>query len=132
MSARPSVVRFVDKRAFPGTPSDPRHGTANGYTNLDCRCRRCRTAHAENYKRLAHARGQHMPWDQYLLERTAESKRKPCGTESKYTAGCRCDACTYASAEARRRRRARIAANEVSAGSCRPVTDATNRKKGPR
>lgn len=25
---------------------DPRHGTENGYGNLDCRCRRCTAAHA--------------------------------------------------------------------------------------
>lgn len=27
--------------------SDTRHGTENGYSNLGCRCRRCRAAHAE-------------------------------------------------------------------------------------
>lgn len=26
--------------------TDPRHGTINGYTNLMCRCGRCRTANA--------------------------------------------------------------------------------------
>lgn len=26
-------------------PGDPRHGTINGYSNLDCRCRLCREAH---------------------------------------------------------------------------------------
>jgi hypothetical protein len=24
---------------------DPRHGTVNGYSNLECRCDRCREAH---------------------------------------------------------------------------------------
>jgi hypothetical protein len=28
------------------SPDDPRHGTTNGYTNLGCRCARCRAAHA--------------------------------------------------------------------------------------
>jgi len=29
----------------PLTPDDPRHGTANGYTNHLCRCPPCRMAH---------------------------------------------------------------------------------------
>lgn len=29
------------------TAKDPRHGTANGYTNLGCRCEACRKAGAE-------------------------------------------------------------------------------------
>lgn len=32
--------------------SDPRHGTANGYNNLRCRCERCRKAWAA-YIRLS-------------------------------------------------------------------------------
>jgi hypothetical protein len=32
-------------------PDDPRHGTLNGYTNLGCRCEKCRAARAE-YMRL--------------------------------------------------------------------------------
>ena len=29
------------------SPTDPRHGTVNGYTNLKCRCDACRSAWAE-------------------------------------------------------------------------------------
>lgn len=39
-------------------PDDHRHGTANGYDNLDCRCPRCREAHrvdmAEARRRKRH------------------------------------------------------------------------------
>lgn len=36
----------------PLAPDDPRHGTANGYTNWSCRCEPCRTAHyAAKYRR---------------------------------------------------------------------------------
>jgi len=34
---------------FISNPDDPRHGTKNGYDNLNCRCDRCREAH-----RIAH------------------------------------------------------------------------------
>lgn len=30
--------------AFRSDPGDVRHGTENGYSNLDCRCARCRAA----------------------------------------------------------------------------------------
>ncbi len=29
---------------------DPRHGTANGYTNLGCHCTECKAAHARNHR----------------------------------------------------------------------------------
>lgn len=32
--------------AFAADPTDPRHGTPNGYTNLRCRCDRCKKAGA--------------------------------------------------------------------------------------
>jgi len=31
--------------AFRANLDDPRHGTDNGYSNLRCRCDRCREAH---------------------------------------------------------------------------------------
>lgn len=31
-------------------PTDPRHGTENGYSNLRCHCAECRRAHAEYYR----------------------------------------------------------------------------------
>jgi hypothetical protein len=35
---------------FPDRPDDPRHGTVNGYSNLKCRCDRCRAAWAIAYR----------------------------------------------------------------------------------
>jgi hypothetical protein len=32
-------------------PDDPRHGTDNAYTNLRCRCERCREAHRLHARR---------------------------------------------------------------------------------
>lgn len=36
----------VPAEDFIADPSDPRHGTSNGYSNLKCRCDRCREAWA--------------------------------------------------------------------------------------
>lgn len=47
MSASPQTVR-----QFRFDLSDPRHGTANGYNNLGCRCKRCRRAWAVYYAKL--------------------------------------------------------------------------------
>ncbi len=33
--------------SFADDPVDPRHGTVNGYSNLRCRCDRCRAAQTE-------------------------------------------------------------------------------------
>ena len=41
-AARPSAAQL--KAAFQADPEDPRHGSANGYRNLACRCERCTTA----------------------------------------------------------------------------------------
>lgn len=32
------------KKKFRENPDDPRHGSLNGYDNLDCRCDRCKAA----------------------------------------------------------------------------------------
>ena len=39
----PAIEREEPRWTIP--PNDPRHGTANGYRNLKCRCDRCREAH---------------------------------------------------------------------------------------
>lgn len=36
-------------------PDDPRHGTANGYGNLGCRCLRCCAANTANHYAWEHA-----------------------------------------------------------------------------
>jgi len=40
--ARPSAAQL--KAAFLADPGDARHGSANGYRNLACRCERCTEA----------------------------------------------------------------------------------------
>lgn len=44
---RPELIR-IDPReaheAFRANPDDPRHGSLNGYSNMKCRCGRCRQA----------------------------------------------------------------------------------------
>jgi hypothetical protein len=62
---------------------DPRHGTANGYGNLGCRCPRCQEAHAAYHLVQQHERrGSLAP----------EDKRH--GTYNGYrNYGCRCPEC---------------------------------------
>jgi hypothetical protein len=38
------------KSAFAADPSDPRHGTVKGYTNLKCRCRPCTEANGAKHR----------------------------------------------------------------------------------
>lgn len=96
----------------PMESDDPRHGTDNGYSNLGCRCRRCRDAHNAKCLAYQHTTGRHKPWEKYVAERKAEAEaRDNHGTEGRYVNGkCRCDSCRKASREARRRRRERVAA----------------------
>ena len=77
-------------------PDDPRHGTPNGYYNLDCRCEACRAAWRD-YKRLNdHIKGRHAPRE--TLKRHGPTR---------YRKGCRCDVCRAAIAAQKRRYRAR-------------------------
>lgn len=72
------------------TADDPRHGTANGYGNLKCRCQPCRDAHAEK-----------------CLERRKERVKRGLapdaiqhGTPNGYgNWGCRCTRCKKAWAQ---------------------------------
>ncbi len=105
----------VKARIQPGD-GDPRHGTANGYKNLRCRCDDCREA-ATAYLReqtavpCAAGCGRNV-WGRYrpgAMCRTciAEAMRTAeHGTESRYTnSGCRCGPCTRAANSARAERR---------------------------
>ena len=87
---------------------DPRHGTANAYQNLGCRCTRCRKANTEAHREWAHRTGRNRPADEVRREaKAAALARDNHGTEHRYTNhGCRCEACKQASADARARRRA--------------------------
>ena len=68
---------------------DPRHGTANGYTNLRCRCRACQVAWAADVRaQQAKRRGSLRPDDPRH------------GTYNGYrNYGCRCDECRSAHRE---------------------------------
>ena len=86
---------------------DPRHGTANGYNNLGCRCGKCRAAWSEYYRDYTHRTGRHRPQAEYVAEVRARAEaRDNHGTESRYSnLGCRCPECTRAASESRKRRR---------------------------
>ena len=89
---------------MPADPGDPRHGTLNGYTNLACRCDRCRAANTR-----------------YCAEIRLRRRARGCpdhlhGSPNGYgNYGCRCGDCTVAWRAdsrdyARRRRQAARAA----------------------
>jgi len=69
-------------------PDDPRHGTVNGYTNVKCRCDRCRKA----WRAVV---------NQYKKDRIQRLMHNPKLAEhGKYTTyanwGCRCEPCKTA------------------------------------
>lgn len=103
----------------------PEHGTANGYGNYNCRCKKCKAAHAEYMakmnKRPCKDCGE-PTWGRYSVTGLCRKcvgirKRKPIkhGTETGYNNGCRCEECTCAASDARRKRRRRQVQNEVVA-----------------
>lgn len=76
-------------------PDDKRHGTVNGYNNYDCRCDRCKKAHADDAQKRKTDR------------RNAPTPRHVHGTVNGYdNYGCRCTRCKAAHTGAARRRRA--------------------------
>jgi hypothetical protein len=76
--------------------NDPRHGTANGYSNLDCRCVPCRDAWAAYY----------LTFRNRARELAPDDSRH--GTSNGYRYWhCRCRPCTDASARERREHVAR-------------------------
>lgn len=74
-------------------------------TNFRCRCHACRASWAEYVREKNHRLGRNLPWDVAAADRRLAAASKPCGTESKYSYGCRCDLCREAARIARARRR---------------------------
>jgi hypothetical protein len=67
--------------AFHRDYDDPRHGTANGYNNLECRCDRCKVASKRDR-------------DDRAARLAADPTLATHGTISAYANwGCRCDQC---------------------------------------
>lgn len=83
---QPGVSRATIDRwlAFVNDPTDPRHGTQNGYSNRGCRCDRCRAANVETMRRARERRASHVP----------EHRHGQYTTYTNY--GCRCAPCTEA------------------------------------
>ncbi len=90
-------------------PDDHRHGTVNGYTNLDCGCESCRTANAV-----------------HMREQRKRREERGCPDDQHGTANgygnwlCRCDKCTTAWAENMwvQRDRRRLKQTDVALGLC--------------
>lgn len=88
MSAKELTKRQI---AFHNTPADPRHGTQNGYTNLRCRCSKCRASNAAYCNELKLRRS----------SRTVPDRLH--GTVNAYTNYlCRCPDCRMAYRDSRR------------------------------
>lgn len=67
--ARPCPICSAARNAaFAADPTDPRHGTQNGYVNLQCRCAPCTAAWRSYRHAWSHA-------DPHRLERKAELER---------------------------------------------------------
>jgi hypothetical protein len=89
---------------------DPRHGTANGYGNLRCRCEPCRAAHAEDmYERKQQRIADH---------RMPEHLHGTAGGYGNW--GCRCTPCTLAWNEetGERAKRMRRGLTDCARGVC--------------
>ncbi len=95
---------------------DPRHGTNNAYSNLGCRCDRCRAASTEYHR--SHGTAGYMmdtcscgnPKRTIALHcrfcyDAARAPEHEHGREGKYNDGCRCDECREAARVGRARRR---------------------------
>lgn len=92
-----------------------KHGTANAYNNLGCRCAKCRKAWSAYNARLTATpcaagcgrtvQGRYREGTMCRDCRTLANRTAPHGTETVYTWGCRCDACRHAATDARRKRR---------------------------
>jgi hypothetical protein len=89
-------------------PDDPRHGTANAYNNLYCRCAACRRSWAEYITAYSHRTGRCRPRAVYVAESVKPDEDVPHGTPARYKRGCRCAACRAHQAALKRdwRRRA--------------------------
>lgn len=85
----------MSKKPIQPGDGDARHGTANGYRNLDCRCTRCRGAWAD-YIHWQH--GQDRP------PLSPDDPRHGSSTAYRYW-HCRCDACHAGEAKRARDKR---------------------------
>lgn len=87
---------------FWADPEDPRHGTEHGYSNLKCKCDRCRRAKADACEEDRQNR---------ILIGLPDLNDPRHGTENGYrNYGCRCDKCRAEwSRVTNRRRKAREA-----------------------
>lgn len=101
------------------------HGTANGYSNYNCRCDDCRKAHSEymrkrytkpcttpgcpnTYWQLGYKKSKNQNRLCYLCwnkKRKTKPEDRVHGTESTYNYGCRCELCVSAASQKRRERR---------------------------
>ena len=80
-------------------PTDPRHGTMNGYCNLKCRCQPCRDAWAAYFKSMKAS------WPQLAEDDPRHGTPNGYGNYK-----CRCDACRAAWTANARRWSKRVAA----------------------
>ena len=93
--------------AFWADPEDPRHGTEHGYSNLKCKCDRCRRAKADACEEDRQNR----------MVKGLPPGDKRHGTENGYrNYGCTCDLCRAEwSRVTNRRRKARNARRKAEA-----------------
>jgi hypothetical protein len=111
------------------------HGTYNAYRNRGCRCDACRTAHTDYCRTHQKAGYERVPCACGKTKRPDAVKCRACrnaevaadhGTESKYSAGCRCDECREAATAAKRRRRE--AARVPCSNGCGRMVEGINRR----
>ena len=112
--------RIFEEHRLAMRPDDPRHGTANGYSNLGCRCSECcaaQTAYAKErgiggYMTIPCPKCGTGMWYYAKMCRGCRDRLReaPHGSEGRYSRGCRCDDCRRAATTARRLRRQKAAA----------------------
>lgn len=93
---------------FQADPTDPRHGTENGYQNLHCRCDRCRTANTIYARGRARANGVRTRAEAHAAQRrplTGPDDPRHGKPNTLRNHGCRCIRCRAAAAEHRRQQR---------------------------
>lgn len=105
---------------------DPRHGTTNGYSNLDCRCDRCRKAWTQYCLAYRHEKGLSEPWESYLDQVRLKAELRNHGTEVRYNGGCRCEHCRAAASDAKRFRR--LKSRVPCSHGCGAMVDSINRR----
>ena len=86
---------MIERARIDGNPSDPRHGTVNGYGNLKCRCDRCRETWAVHNRHLRIERAASLAPD--------DPRHGTISTYQNYM--CRCYDCTKTASAARKRYR---------------------------